>query len=71
VQVIVSRRDLQSEEDTKLLMEETCKVKPVGGIFHLAMVSFIVYQVSFLQILIHVHLNMQLITIIKFKDNNH
>jgi hypothetical protein len=41
VQVIISRRDLQSEEDTKLLMEETCKVKPVGGIFHLAMVSFI------------------------------
>ena len=42
VQVIVSRRDLQSEEDSRLLVEETCKVKPVGGIFHLAMVSFFV-----------------------------
>ncbi|XP_048759235.2 fatty acid synthase-like [Ostrea edulis] len=38
VQVIVSRRDLQSEKDTKLLVEETSQVKPVGGIFHLAMV---------------------------------
>ena len=40
VQVIISRRDLQSQEDTKELIEETCRVQPVGGIFHLAMVKF-------------------------------
>ncbi|XP_062589750.1 fatty acid synthase-like [Saccostrea cucullata] len=38
VQVIISNRDLQSEEDTKQLIQETCQVVPVGGIFHLAMV---------------------------------
>ena len=40
VQVIISRRDLQSQEDTKELIEETCRVRLVGGIFHLAMVKF-------------------------------
>lgn len=41
VQVIISKRDLQSEQDTADLIEETSQLKHVGGIFHLAMVRII------------------------------
>lgn len=41
VQVIISKRDLQSEQDTADLIEETSQLKHVGGIFHLAMVRMI------------------------------
>lgn len=43
VQVIISKRDLQSEQDTADLIEETSQLKQVGGIFHLAMVRIIIY----------------------------
>lgn len=42
VQVIISKRDLQSEQDTADLIEETSQLKHVGGIFHLAMVRTII-----------------------------
>lgn len=42
VQVIISKRDLQSEQDTADLIEETSQLKHVGGIFHLAMVRIII-----------------------------
>lgn len=42
VQVIISKRDLQSEQDTADLIEETSQLKQVGGIFHLAMVRIII-----------------------------
>lgn len=43
VQVIISKKDLQSEQDTADLIEETSQLKQVGGIFHLAMVRIIIY----------------------------
>lgn len=42
VQVIISKRDLQSEQDTADLIEEASQLKHVGGIFHLAMVGIII-----------------------------
>lgn len=42
VQVIISKRDLQSEQDTADLIEEASQLQHVGGIFHLAMVGIII-----------------------------
>lgn len=40
INVVVSNRDVKDKEETKLLIEETIKHGPVGGVFNLAMVRY-------------------------------
>ena len=47
--VIISKRDVRKEEDTKLMIEEALNVGPVGGVFHLAAVRNIFIFNSFLE----------------------
>ena len=37
--VVISKRDVRKEHDTKLMLEEALALGPVGGVFHLAAVS--------------------------------
>lgn len=40
VEVLVSTRDVSTLEGTKRLIAEASALGPVGGVFHLAMVTF-------------------------------
>lgn len=39
IQVLVSTSDVSTLEGTERLITEACRLGPVGGIFHLAMVT--------------------------------
>lgn len=53
VQVLVSTSDVSTLEGTERLITEACQLGPVGGIFHLAMVTVHIFSVYFFSVLIY------------------
>lgn len=54
VEVLVSKTDVGTLEGAKQLIKEACALGPVGGVFHLAMVtSFIIilFMIEFIYVL--------------------
>lgn len=48
VEVLVSKTDVSTLEGAKQLIKEACALGPVGGVFHLAMVTVWTLSLCFL-----------------------